>query len=314
MRIEFILILSFLSSPVLASKRDLPEEKKSVELIPQHVVSSLLSRYNEAETKLINADLELIRLLAFRDKQAVSGGKNPSYIGTAGGPLSRKSTILEKVLEEKPIYNNYVYLDPDQRGLKFMANTYIARSLSNLEIFKAQSLLDVRRNAYLHWRDASNYITNTLINEAYDKKFNIAHGTTLTGAVSTFFLKKLKERGYEITLLLSFASDSFRKEALEFRNDKQGFYQSTPSDFIEKANLFSERMKDYFEFADHIDLYWTEKMGDPIKIAASWNRGKKIKIEDKMSYGKIVNYYTKYQVANPELQKWEALLQTSEKK
>jgi hypothetical protein len=31
--------------------------------------------------------------------------------------------------------------------------------------------------AYEKWRGASNYIASSLLNEAYDKKFNIAHGT-----------------------------------------------------------------------------------------------------------------------------------------
>jgi len=67
--------------------------------------------------------LQIIKALSFRKKSRPS---QPLYVGTAGGPGSMKSTILETFMAEAAENgSNFVYTDPDICGLKFMVNTYL---------------------------------------------------------------------------------------------------------------------------------------------------------------------------------------------
>lgn len=262
-------------------------------------VDSLLKPYSEGEKVLIMEDLSLIRKLAF--SKCKNKNKKPVYLATAGGPLSRKSTILEKALAEDSKYKDAVYLDPDQRGLKFMVNTYIARGLSNYKIYqtfheeKKTDIQSVRKDAYDYWRSASNYITNTLINEAVEQRCDLAHGTTLTGGASPKLLKGLKDRGYEIQLLLAFAPQKFKESALKFRDEKQGFYQASPEDIFAKAYLFKERIPDYFDYADFIEIYWTESLQDTILPVAQCKRTASCTVKNQRDFEKIKNFHPKWE-------------------
>ncbi|MBP6217368.1 MAG: zeta toxin family protein [Oligoflexales bacterium] len=282
-------------------------QAKSNTLIPESIIAQLLKSYSEDEKMLIEADLSMLRTLIFSIAKPTKNGK-PQYVGTAGGPLSRKTTILEKTLSEDALFQGAVYLDPDARGLKLMANTYISKSMTHLDIYKKQDMQIVRKEAYERWRDASNFITNALLNEAYAKKYDIAHGTTLTGAASPTFLKNLKDAGYEITLLLAFAPTNFKEQALKFRHEVQGFYQATPEDTTEKAKLFPQRMKDYFSTADHLRLFWTEEFSDKISPCATWSKATGLQVLDKALYEKIVDSYTQFQKKSPELAPWDSLI------
>jgi hypothetical protein len=279
-------------------------------LIPKPYIDSLVKKYSKDEIEAIEADLVSIRSLVFYGHQKPSPGKKPIYIASAGGPLSRKTTILEKIIQENPRYKDSVYLDPDQRSLKFMAHTYISRSLNNYKIYESKDLQKIRRDAYLLWREGSNYITNTLLNEAYEKNYDIAHGTTLTGPASPSLLDKLKKKNYEIILLLSFASDDFKKNALDFRNEKQGFYQVTEEDFIEKAKLFPQRFQDYVKYADRIDFFLSEKISDPIENPiAVWSANLGLHVENKKSLEIIKYQYQEFLKKNPQNPTWEVLFQ-----
>lgn len=90
-------------------------------LFPEAVVQGHLKGYSVEEKELIEDDLQNIEGLSFRGKKAEAP---PHYLATAGGPGSMKSTILETFLKESG-ERNFVYTDPDMRGLKLMINTYI---------------------------------------------------------------------------------------------------------------------------------------------------------------------------------------------
>ena len=98
------------------------------------------------------------------------------YLATARAPGASKSTVLETNLKSHP---HFIYIDPDQRTLKFLIHTYV-KSLNNYAISQASSYKTLAQKQYLKWRDASNYIAYNLLNEAYDNNFSIAHGTTST--------------------------------------------------------------------------------------------------------------------------------------
>ena len=151
-----------------------PTHASESPLIPNDFVQSHLKDYSEEETNLITDDLSDIRQLCFRGVSGPNGTK--VYVATAGGPGASKSTILETYLHDKP---NFAYLDPDQRSLKYMINTY-QQEFTNYNIAQASGIKPLLQKAYDKWRGGSNYIASTLINEAFSNGYNIAHGTTST--------------------------------------------------------------------------------------------------------------------------------------
>lgn len=240
---------------------------------PEQISSHLIS-YDEKEKEGIAKDLKVVRSVC-HVKEAPSIDR-PFYLASAGGPGSRKSTILERFIKSHPEFQSGVYLDPDHRALKFMAHTYYDQSLSALQAASKPDYLEIRKAAYEKWRGASNYITFTLLEEALLKKSDIIHGTTLTGAYVEEFLKKLKAEGYHITLVLCYCEDEIRQEAIEYRNNEQKWYQSTPEDASSKGKVFAEKLSVYFQYADSLHLYWSDDLMAEERIAAIFESGEMI--------------------------------------
>ncbi len=253
-------------------------------LIPLDIVNCLLMPYSEKEMQLIHSDLKNIKEVCLRDK---TPNATPMYIATAGGPGARKSTILEIYLHHRP---NCVYADPDQRALKYMINTY-HQSLTCYENSTHATYNDLQKNAYTKWRSASNYIANSIINEAFAKGYDIAHGTTSTTSTLEPLYKKLKQKNYKILLLLCYAPDETRIKANEDRTNVQGFVQVTQEDLVNKGKLFHQRFPTYFEYADKIYLYWTQDFSKGSIHAATYERGKKLVINNKEA---LLNFVAKY--------------------
>lgn len=293
----------FLAYPLVASLNAWAED-----LIPQATIDRLITGYSPQEQVRIQDDLISIRKLVFRDKKPAEGQK-PVYLASAGAPGARKTTILETYLHNHSQFLSAVYIDPDQRALKYM-HTY-QDSLSNHHIMnaKSRSLSKVREQAYNYWRNASNYIANTLLNEAFNGRYDIAHGTTLTGPHSGDLLQKLRNAGYEIQLVLCFAPESFRNEAVEFRNQVQGFYQSTPSDFAEKSILFYKRMPIYLSHADLLYFHWSESIDKPIALAAQMKPAQKqLVIHRDHDFKKITYVYDEASQKDKTLVSWKELV------
>lgn len=238
---------------------------------PPAAVEKHLESYSAEEKEDIAKDLTVVKSICFG--KGIKTQDHPFYLATAGGPGSRKSTILERFLRSHPEYSSGIYLDPDQRALKFMAHTYYAQSLNALNAASSFDYLTVVKAAYEKWRGASNYITLTLLEEAFQNKADVVHGTTLTGAHVPEFLQKLKAEGYQITLVLCSCEDSLRKEAIEYRNNEQRFYQSTPEDAVSKGKSFAEKMSSYFASADTIYVYWSDDLFAEEMLAAVFENG-----------------------------------------
>jgi len=235
------------------------------------MIRSHLKNYDVRELALIDRDLDVIRGLCF---DGLNGeAERPIYLATAGAPGARKSTILERFIATHPEFTNVAYLDPDQRGLKFMVHTYYAQSLSAMATAQHEDYALVRKAAYEKWRGASNYITLTLLEEAFDQRLNIAHGTTNTGGHIPKFFEKLKEAGYAIVLLLCACDDNLRREAIKQRNKVQCFYQSTLEDEIAKGDLFLQKFPHYLTCADTLYLYWSESLSTEETLAAVIDKG-----------------------------------------
>jgi hypothetical protein len=271
-------------------------------LVPQSIVENLKKTYSPEEMNLINIDLKNIRETSFLGK--IRPGINPIYVATAGGPGACKSTILETYLHDK---QNFVYVDPDQRTLKYMINTY-CQSTTNYEISKQPSYGDVQKNAYTKWRDASNYIADTLLNEAFADGYNIAHGTTSTSSAIGSLYKKIKQRNYKIVLLLCYATDETRVAA---NAQRQGFFfQATPEDTINKGKMFPERFPIYFKYADEIHIYWTDDFLNGSKHAATYNKNQGFVIYNSEAMNNFIKKYDDDRKNLPNLPSFDKLIQT----
>jgi hypothetical protein len=273
--------------------------------IPSDVVQSNLKDYDPKTKDLIEEDLNVIRKISFRKKTSSS---HPIYLGTAGGPGSMKSTILESfMIEDSDTGQNFVYTDPDMRGLKFMVNTYIP-DMGPYAIRKNPSTY--AKLAYEKWRGASNYIASTLLNEAYDKKFNIAHGTTGTAPAVTNLYKNLKTQGYKIILLLCDTPNKNREKSIKHREETQGFYQVTPADAVQKSATFYDRLPDYFRYADELFFYWTENYEEGSLKAARFDKNTGLIILNESAFQKFKNRYEEVRKEKSILPSFDSLFQT----
>lgn len=254
-------------------------------LIPNSYVESFLKDYSQEEMNLIEDDLIHINKLCFRNHAPAMG--QPVYVATAGGPAASKSTILETWLVNNP---HFIYVDPDSRALRLMTNTYL-QSLTYYSISKASSYQDLLKSAYNKWRAASNYIASTLLNNAFEKGYHIAHGTTSTAKEVAQLYSRLKDKNYKIVLLLCGSSDGNRVKAIRNRSSVQGFVQVTEEDTIKKAKLFPERFPVYFQYADELHFYWTEDFSKGSVKAATFDKTKGLIVENQQAYDRFVKWY-----------------------
>lgn len=251
------------------------------------MIQSHVKEYSEQEMRLIQKDLGVVRSVC------LDGTHNTDtrfFLATAGAPGARKTTILEKFVASHPEYQGGAYLDPDPRTLRYMVHTYYAQSLSPLVISETGSYDAVIKNAYNKWRSASNYIVLSLLEEAFAAGRSVVYGTTSTGGHIPVFMTKLKENGYQITLLLCSCPDEVRKEAVEYRNSTVRFYQSSPEDVVSKGVFFPQRMKAYFDHADILYFYWSDSLFTEERLAGIWQNGK-LKIHDSEAMQCFIDKY-----------------------
>lgn len=261
-------------------------------LLADNFVKKFLSEYSPKEAALIQDDLENIKKLCFRETTPVAV-KERIYIATAGGPGASKSTTFENYLNTK---SNFVYLDPDQRALRFMINTYLQEftngKISQQKVRTRKDWEQLLQKAYNKWRAASNYITSMLLNEAFSNGNDIAHGTTSTSEHVEGLYKKLKANNYKIILLLCYSTEEERLRALEHRFKNQSFIQILdPQDIINKGKFFPERFPVYFQYADEIELYWVDNFLAGAILAAKLERGKGMTTYDAKALGKFTQKY-----------------------
>jgi hypothetical protein len=272
------------------------------------VLRGNLKTYSDEEKNAIEKDLLVVRNVCFPEHPQPK--ERPLYLATAGSPGSRKTTILERFLKTHPEYSDCVYLDPDPRTLKYMVHTYISRSLSPLAAAETGDYRTVIKQAYDKWRGGSNYISATLLEEAFQLRYDIAHGTTLTGEVVPRLLQTIHDAGYDIALLLCSCEDEFRVNAITHRNEVQRFYQSSPEDALSKGKFFPQRMPTYLAYADKLYFYWSDDLAVPERLAATYENGT-VTILDTDAWNRFAHKYEKdraaLQAEGKELPAWEAL-------
>lgn len=265
-------------------------------------MDSQLKNYSNEERQLIADDYTNISQLCFRNQTSPSG--QPVYVATAGGPGASKSTILETFLHGRC---DFVYADPDQRALRFMINTYL-QSNTNYEISKAPSLRDILKASYEKWRAGSNYIACKILNDAFVKGYNIAHGTTSTAKEVRGLYTRLKEKKYKIIILLCGSTDQNRINALRTRAATQEFVQSSDEDTVTKGKVFWERLPVYFKYADEIHIFWTQKFNKGSIKAATFDKIKGLIILDPKAYKRFMRQYELARQDKKELVPFETLI------
>ena len=275
------------------------------------MTSTHLKDYNTEEKTAINKDLEIVRDITFAEANKTKNDSEPFYLASAGAPGARKSTILERFLKANPKFSSGVYLDPDQRALKFMVRTYQSRSFSALAVAENENYALVQRRGYDKWRGASNYITLVLIEEAFAKKHNVIHGSTSTGDHIPLYLKKVKDSGYKISLLLCYCEDITRLEAIKYRNEIQRFYQSTPEEVLSKGKAFPQKMQAYFSNADELYLFWSDDIISSERLAAVLKDGA-LNVHDAQAYDRFTRKYESDRQSlkkeGKEIPSWDTLL------
>lgn len=242
-------------------------------VVPQEIVTDFLKGYTPDERARIEEDLKAVRSLTFR---GLSKPCITQYIATAGGPGAGKSTILETYVHDNKI-DNIAYIDPDQRALRFMINTYYL-DLNLYAISKVGSYEELLAKGYEKWRGGSNYIANTLLNEAIAGGYSVMHGTTSTGASVDQLYDKLRARGYEIIILVCASSLENRQKALAWRAKDQGFVQSDPEDVITKGKALFERLPVYLAKADRVMMYWSDDFAKGARLVARFDKGVGVKV------------------------------------
>lgn len=249
--------------------------------------------------KLIEEDRAIVTDIVRRG--ALRSSK-PLYVAPAAAPLAGKTTILEGHIADKPeLFKSGVYADPDQTGIPLMANLYHRFLMSSLMKADKRGFEYVQRRAYDIARPASNIFTNDNINWAIENGINLAHGTTMTSPFAGSLLKSIKDNGYRVKLMLVGAEDDMRAEGQQYRAKEQGFYQSTPEDVRDKGLLFPQRMEDYFQHADELDIYWRDGVTEDATLAAVFKDGR-IDIKDMDAYQRFTNKYDEdcLKLARPE--------------
>ena len=284
-------------------------------IIPDHVIKHWHSQYSDGSalwTQYPEINPEYIRLLVEKDRSVVYEicfrnigpvqGQKPVYVATAGAPLAGKSTILEQEITKNPDhYGNLVKVDPDRWGMLFMINTYHGYLMSASTVADADKFETAQRRAYDVARPGSNILTLEILNKAVEGRYDIAHGTTMTGNHINTLLSGLKDHGYEIDLFLCGASDEMRAEAQKYRATVQGYYQATAEEIISKGKVFPQRMVDYFKFADNLAVFWRNGVTENAIKAATYTNGRKTIVNQEAYTCFVEKYETDcHALADPE--------------
>ncbi len=190
---------------------------------------------------------------------------------TAGAPGAGKTILLKQFLEaQRELGYVYAYICPDDVCLKGQKRTYAVDAESDPIA------------AYKKWRSASNAITHFALDEIMLSGYDLAFGTTSTGAASPKLYDYLKAYGYRILVLHVSAPDEVRVESIRQRD--QTFVQTDAADITEKGKLLPQRINDtYLAYAHEIKFHYRDRVGGDAKLAAVWLRETK----DSNSMGRL---------------------------
>ncbi len=231
--------------PIYSQFEQILSEVPSTHFFAVANMRKLLDKYTPDELRLIYRDFCELREKTFAD---VSKAKD--YVVTAGGPSAGKSTVLENIVAGEDIpadtldpHLKRAYIDPDRSCLLHMKHTYLADRTSG------------KRNAqeaYEHWREASNFLSNVYLAVALKEGYAIAHGSTMATPYAKNALSAIQNGyGYRTTVVHMTCAEDIRRLSEE-RRRAGGIVQVTDKDFIDKQALFLTLLPDYLKFANQV--------------------------------------------------------------
>lgn len=236
-----------------------------------------LTKYSEKELQLIYNDF-----CELKEKTFSEATKSREYLVTAGGPASGKSTLQEAFIAKSEKIK-YAYIDPDRSCLLHMRNTYKA---------DIESQIRDPQSAYIHWREASNFLSNVYLALALKEGYAVAHGSTMASPYAKSALLAVHNTyGYTTTVFHVTCNEEIRAESKKQR-EESGIVQCTETDFIDKQNLFLKLLGDYCSGADQIVFYLRDKM-DHVTLAAK-KQGTSYSIIDSEAEKEISNTHDTY--------------------
>lgn len=235
----------FLSQKIYSSFETILREVPSNHFYSITNMRKLLDKYSIAELDLIYQDFCELRVQTF---EGVTQKRD--YVVTAGGPSVGKSTILEDLMDtgrwpdpKMDCSIHRAYIDPDRSCLQRMNRTYLADISSGKRS---------PQEAYEHWREASNFLSNVYLAIALKEGYAIAHGSTMATPYAKNALNAIKNiYGYDTTIVHVTCPEEIRK-ASECERRSHGVVQCTPRDFEEKQKLFFSLLSDYVQSAHRV--------------------------------------------------------------
>jgi hypothetical protein len=242
------------------------------------VIRTLLDTYSVEERKAIFKDFTSIK-----EKTFATAEKEHLFVLTSGGPGAGKSTHLETSLNFErdsstkmlaTTTGKFAYIDPDRHALFLMKETYLKDTRSP-------------DKAYAYWRNASNFIAETLLATALKEGYAIAYGTTMTPP--DFIIQKLMTSissyyGYEIEMHHLSASDDLRVASIQER-EKLGTVQTNEEDIRNKGKAFFERLPAYFQHVPKVLFFYRSDMETVTCAAIKTSSG--IEIEDQKALDSV---------------------------
>lgn len=254
-------------------------------LIPNHIVDSKLDKYTADEKRRIEKDLQALDDLVFRFLSPQIAGLE--YLSTAGAPGTKKTTNIEQSYIDNGWKHKYAYVDPDSMRY-IMTHTFLAdvmesercEDIKNAYDEADHSIVDVVRVAmkhietspaiaadpkvmeegYDHWREASQYVSERILNKAFDEGYHILHGTTATSPHMAGLYETLKDQGRSIELKIFTSPDHVRWEAVNKRSQEQNDHHVLEGDVLGKGKMFYDRVPIYMDYADKMSFYWASEL------------------------------------------------------
>ena len=196
-----------------------------------------------------------------------TGGRKVAIL-MMGGPASGKSSLLAKVMADT---TGYVKVDPDE----------VKDRLPEFALAVANS--DKLAAARAH-EESSTAIADVIKERAIAGGYNVMFdGTGKNGQKYVSMVKRLKERGYEVRVIMPHISVEEGVKAAEKRAHRSGRF--VPTDFIRQAyQVIPHNFEQVARLADSAVLANAEpdRLGDrPMSTIQRWEKGRIVE-EDRM--------------------------------
>lgn len=268
--------------------------------------------YNEGQRNLVV--LLLHKLIDQQFTKAKPQAK-PSYDANIGAPGAGKTYLLTKkfainVLEGK-FAENAITVGPD-----LVVMDQIPDFVNACKLPLGPERTERMQEAYLLWRDASNFIANFMLCMAVTEHLNIVHDSTLTAEAVAAFLKAIAqpdfydaEFHYNMRANLLLVDKTSRLQALEYRAKQKGGFASITLEDADKKGpaLYARLVDDSYTAFQELKIYirkpgYHNDNGEDVLIAALNEKANKIQLlPEREQYLSTVRSYAFSEKLNTEI-------------